>query len=62
MMSPFFGAQMARESTEIYRANTKTAVIYNSRMVRCAGPCNRTRSEGQFAKGDSFCKICRLRA
>lgn len=43
-----------------YRAKTHAAAApYTLRMRKCSGPCNRTRSVGQFVGEDTMCLRCR---
>ena len=44
-----------------FRHNTAKFSLQQA-MKKCAGPCNRLRSVGQFAADDKLCAICRRRA
>jgi hypothetical protein len=53
---------MTPNSLHNYRKRTNEPMPASYRMKKCAGPCNRTHSIGQFAEGDTLCAICRRRA
>lgn len=46
----------------MYRQRSNKPMPVSYAMKRCAGPCKRTRSVGQFAANDELCATCRRRA
>lgn len=54
--------EMSLTEVEKFRDRTARLVIYSHRQKKCAGPCNRNRSAGQFVGGDTLCIQCRLRS